>query len=283
MTAVSYVGKPVAEAIDVRVREWAARLRSRGVDPTLVIVRVGERPDGIAYERSAARRAEGVDLSVRHLVLDADVSQDELLKAISRLNGDASVHGVLILRPLPPHLDEQLVCNALAPAKDVDGTTIASSGSTYTGERRGFAPCTAQATIELLDYYDVDVSGKRALVIGRSLVAGKPAAMMLLERDATVTIAHSHSTNIDSLARDSDIIIAAAGRAGMVDETFLREGQHVIDVGINVDADGTMHGDVDPKAASRICEGVTPVPGGVGSITTSVLCLHVVEAAQRLG
>ena len=282
MTAVLLEGRPVARAIDVRVRERAARLRSRGVDPTLAIVRVGERSDGIAYEQSAARRAEGVDLTVRHLVFGVNVSQDELLTAVTRLNGDAGVHGVLILRPLPPHLDEQLVCNALAPAKDVDGTTIASSGSTFTGERRGFAPCTAQAVIELLDHYGVSPAGKRALVIGRSLVAGKPAAMMLLERDATVTIAHSHSTGIDALAREADIIVAATGIAGMVDSSFVRAGQYVIDVGISVASDGTMRGDVDFDAARDVCAGVTPVPGGVGSITTSVLCLHVVEAARRL-
>lgn len=281
MTAQLYLGKPVAEALDARTGAGSAKLRAAGVEPTLAIVRVGQRPDGIAYERSAAKRACAGGLAVRHIDCPGDVTLYELLSLVHKLNTDASVHGVLLLRPFPAHLDENLICNSLAPEKDVDGTTVISSAGTYTGGHEGCAPCTARACLELLDYYQVPLEGKSVLVIGRSLVVGKPVAMMLLERNATVTIAHSHSKGLPQLARQADIIIAAAGQAGMVTAEYLRAGQHVLDVGVSFTPEGTMVGDVAFEQAVEVVAGITPVPRGLGSITTSVLCLHVVEATQR--
>ena len=282
MSARPLLGKPVIAALDAETAARASALRARGLQPTLATVRVGGKSDDVAYEKNASRRAEDVGLAVRRICCGGDVTQDELLGIVEELNADASVHGVLMLRPLPAHLDEHYICNMLSPSKDVDGTTVASSAGTFTGEQHGFAPCTAQACIEILEYYGVALAGKRALVVGRSLVAGKPVAMMLLERDATVTIAHSRTAGLAELAREADIVIAAVGRAGLLGAEHMRAGQYIVDVGINFAEGGGLVGDVDYERALAIVDGVTPVPGGVGGVTTSVLCRHVVQAAQRI-
>ena len=278
--AVELKGAPVAAAINERSQSELEALLGRGIHPTLAIVRVGEREDDIAYENGAVKRCEKVGVAVSRVVLPENISQDELLNRIFALNTDASVHGVLVLMPLPKQLDGEAVRRALAPEKDVDGITDGSLTGVFTGSGNGFAPCTAQACIEILDHYGIDCKGKKAVVIGRSLVVGKPVAMLLLAKHATVTICHTRTVDMPSVARDAEILIAAAGKARAITAAYLSENQTVIDVGINF-IDGEMCGDVDYSAASPLVSAITPVPGGVGTVTTSVLVSHVVEAAKR--
>jgi methylenetetrahydrofolate dehydrogenase (NADP+)/methenyltetrahydrofolate cyclohydrolase len=274
-------GSEVAEAINARIIKESEALKAEGINPTLAILRVGERGDDISYEKGVTKRAEKVGVAIKNVVLPADVSQDDLIKAIENLNADKLVHGVLMFRPLPNHLDEDVVRNKLDPAKDIDGITDASTVGVFTGVNSGFAPCTPSACMEILEHFGFELKGKNAVVVGRSLVVGKPAAMMLLERQATVTIAHSKTTDLPAVVRNADIVIACVGRAKMVDANYLRPGQVVIDVGINVTDDGALAGDVDFEAAEGIVEAITPVPGGVGTVTASVNLGHVVEAARN--
>lgn len=274
-------GAQVADALNASLAKEIEALESKGVYPTLAIVRVGERGDDIAYERSAMKRCEKVGVTARQVTLPGDITEDALLKQIGALNADASVHGVLLFRPLPKGLNDDRVRNALAPEKDVDGITDGSLAGVFTGNGVGFPPCTPQACMEVLAYYGIDPKGKRAVVIGRSLVVGKPAAMMLLSRHATVTVCHTRTADMPAVCREGEILIVSAGRAGIVDKNYLSPGQVVIDVGINVNEDGSMCGDVKFEDAEAIAGAITPVPGGVGTVTTSVLVKHVVEAAKR--
>ena len=275
------LGKEVTAAMNGRIRQRVEALRETGTVPCLQIIRVGEDPGDLAYERGAAKRCELLQVQCLTTALPADVTQDELLAVIRTANEDDAVHGVLLLRPLPRHLDANLIENALDPRKDVDCMTEASLLGVFTGVQKGYPPCTPQACMEILDHYGIDCTGKRAVVIGRSLVVGKPAAMMLLGRNATVTVCHTRTADLAACAREADILVAAAGRQGIVGPDFLREGQIVLDVGINTDAQGKLCGDVDPEAAELKAEAFTPVPGGVGSVTTSVLVEHVVDAAEK--
>ncbi|MDR0838940.1 MAG: bifunctional 5,10-methylene-tetrahydrofolate dehydrogenase/5,10-methylene-tetrahydrofolate cyclohydrolase [Oscillospiraceae bacterium] len=272
-------GKDVADALTAKLAADVAQLREKGVTPMLAILRVGERPDDLSYERGAIKRAEAVGIGVKGVTLPADVTQEELVNNVLSLNRNSSIHGVLMFSPLPKHLDEKAVRAALAPEKDVDCLTEGSLGAVFTGSGRGFAPCTAQACIEILDHYGVDVTGKRAVVVGRSLVIGKPVAQLLIAKNATVTTCHTKTVDMPSVTRGAEILIVAAGKAGAVTAEYVSPGQVVIDVGINVNAEGKLCGDVDFAAVEPIVGAITPVPGGVGSVTTCVLIKHVVEAA----
>lgn len=274
-------GKEVVSSINKSIKDEVSFLSDRGIVPKLAIVRVGERGDDISYERGASNRCAKVGVEVKKILLPDDVPQDRLLSEIEDLNKDETVHGILILRPLPRHIDDSLIRNAIRPEKDVDGITDGSMVGVYTGEDIGFPPCTPQACMEILDYYGIDVTGMNAVVIGRSLVVGKPAALMLIKRNATVTVCHTRTVDTPSISKAADLLIVSAGRAGIVGKDHLREGQIVIDVGINVNDEGKLCGDVDYEAADAIVEAVTPVPGGVGTVTTSVLVKHVVLAAKR--
>lgn len=275
-------GKPVADAINERTAAAVNELKEKGVVPTLCIVRVGERPDDLSYENGAMKRAASVGVEVVRRIFPADVSEEELVSAIDGINADPAIHGVLLFRPLPRHINEARVCNALAPEKDMDGITDMSMAGVYAQKKLGFPPCTAQAVIELIDHYGIDLTGANVTVIGRSLVIGKPVSMMLIKKNATVTICHTRTRGTADIARNADMIVAAAGSAGMIEAEFVREGQIVIDVGINWDEEqGRIVGDVDLDAVSPIVSAVTPVPGGVGGVTTSVLMSHVAEAARR--
>lgn len=279
--AKQLLGKEVTAALNERIKADVAKLNEKGIKPTLGIIRVGERPDDLSYERGATKRCETLGVEYKKYLLPADVSQEELLKVIDEVNNDDNIHGVLMFRPLPKHIDQTVVENALAAEKDVDCQTDASLGGVFTGKKVGFPPCTPQACMEILDHYGIDCTGKKAVVIGRSLVVGKPAAMMLIKKNATVTVCHTRTVDMPSVTREADIVIVAAGRAGVVGAEYVSEGQIVIDVGINVNAEGKLCGDVDYAAVEPIVEAITPVPGGVGSVTTSVLVGHVVEAAMR--
>ena len=274
-------GKQVVSVLNKKLRSDVNGLKSKGITPTLAIVRVGEREDDIAYERSAAKRCETIGVTVKNFVLSGEASQDEVLSAIDMINKDDGIHGCLLFRPLPKHMDDNLIRNALCPAKDVDGITDSSLTGVFTGIPAGFPPCTPQACMEILDHFGIDTLGKKAVVIGRSLVVGKPAAMMLIQKDATVTVCHTKTEDMPAVCREADILIVAAGRAGIVGKEYLRPGQIVIDVGINVDENGKLCGDVNFHEAEAIVEGITPVPGGVGTVTTSVLIKHVVETAVQ--
>ena len=275
------LGKEVTAALNERIKADAEALKAKGVNPTLCIIRIGENESDISYERGATKRCETLGVACEKILLPEDVSQEELLATIDKVNKNDQIHGVLLFRPLPKHLDQSVIENALDPAKDVDCMTDGSMSGVFTGKNVGFPPCTPQACMEILDHYGIDCTGKKAVVVGRSLVVGKPAAMMLIKKNATVTVCHTRTVDMPSVVREADIVIVAAGRAGVVDDTYLRAGQVVIDVGINVNAEGKLCGDVDFEKAEPIVEAITPVPGGVGSVTTSVLVGHVVEAAKR--
>ncbi|MBR4764344.1 MAG: bifunctional 5,10-methylene-tetrahydrofolate dehydrogenase/5,10-methylene-tetrahydrofolate cyclohydrolase [Lachnospiraceae bacterium] len=274
-------GKEVTAALNARIRANVETCRARGVEPTLCMVRVGDNPSDMSYERGASKRCETLGVACKQIHLPEDVSQEELLSVIEDVNRDPAIHGLLLFRPLPKHLDQALIENALDPAKDVDCMTDLSMSGVFTGKQIGFPPCTPQACMEILDHYGYDCTGKKAVVIGRSLVVGKPAAMMLIKKNATVTICHTRTKDMPAVTRDADLIIVAAGRADVIGADYVREGQTIIDVGINVNAEGKLCGDVDFAAVEPVVDAITPVPGGVGTVTTSVLVGHVADAALK--
>ena len=274
-------GKEVTAALNARIRANVETCRAHGVEPTLCMVRVGDDPSDMSYERGASKRCETLGVACKQIHLPEDVSQEELLSVIEDVNQDPAIHGLLLFRPLPKHLDQALIENALDPAKDVDCMTDLSMSGVFTGKQIGFPPCTPQACMEILDHYGYDCTGKKAVVIGRSLVVGKPAAMMLIKKNATVTICHTRTKDMPAVTRDADLIIVAAGRAGVIGADYVREGQTIIDVGINVNAEGKLCGDVDFAAVEPVVDAITPVPGGVGTVTTSVLVGHVADAALK--
>ncbi|MBQ1405661.1 MAG: bifunctional 5,10-methylenetetrahydrofolate dehydrogenase/5,10-methenyltetrahydrofolate cyclohydrolase [Oscillospiraceae bacterium] len=275
-------GAPVAAALSETVAAEAAELTAKGVLPTLAIFRVGERDDDLAYERGAMKRCEKVGVRVKNVVLPADVDSDTFFRTLEALNTDPEVHGILMFRPLPKQLDGEKARRMLAPEKDVDGCTDGSLAGVFTNTALGFPPCTAQAAMEMLRYYGVDPKGKRVAVIGRSLVIGRPVAMMLMHANATVTVCHTRTVDVPAVTREADIVVAASGQMESVGANYLRPGQIVIDVGIGWnEAKQKLCGDVRAEEAEPIAAALTPVPGGVGSVTSAVLCKHVVEAAKR--
>lgn len=282
MSAEILKGAPVAAALNEKTKEMAVALKLKGVEPTLAVLRVGERGDDIAYEKGILKRCAGVGVSVRQVLLSETVDQNEIINTLCKLNADDSVHGILVFMPLPKPLDEDDVRAAIAPEKDVDGVTAASAAGVFSGSGVGFAPCTARAVVEILKYYDVAMAGRRAAVFGRSLVIGRPVSMLLMAENATVTMCHSRSAEPQAIAREADIVVAAVGKAKALGGEYFREGQTVIDVGINFDAEGKMCGDVDFAVAEGVVSAISPVPGGVGAVTTAVLVRHVVEAAKKM-
>lgn len=274
-------GSAVAAALSESLIQRTNALKEKGVTPTLAIVRVGAREDDLSYERGAMKRCEKIGVAVKNFVLDAQATQEELLAVIDQVNKDDSIHGCLLFRPLPKHIDDETVRAALSPAKDMDGITDGSLAGVFAGTQQGFPPCTAQACMEILAHYGYELKGKRVTVVGRSLVIGKPVAMMLLQKHATVTICHTRTVDMPAECRKAEILVVAAGKAGVVDDSFVSPGQVVIDVGINVNDEGKLCGDVAYEKVEPVVEAITPVPGGVGSVTTSVLAGHVVEAAER--
>ena len=288
--AKQLLGKEVNEALVAALQARTAALQEKGVKPTLGIIRLGENPSDLSYERGATKRAEEVGVAVKNYILPEDASKEDVLKVIDEVNADASVHGVLMFRPLPKHLknDQDEICNRLAPCKDVDSMTHMSNAGVFEGQDLGYAPCTPAACMEILDFYGIDCKGKNAGVIGRSLVVGKPAAMMLMGKNATVTVCHTKTVDTAAVCREADIIISAAGVLNSLTKDFVRPGQIVIDVSMNWNPDkitskgkGGMSGDAIYDEVEPIVEAITPVPGGVGAVTTTVLMKHVVEAAEK--
>ena len=289
--AKQLLGKEVNEALVASLQTRTAALKEKGITPTLGIIRLGENPSDLSYEKGATKRAEEVGVAVKNYILPEDASKEAVLKVIDEVNADDSVHGVLMFRPLPKHLkaDQDEICNRLAPCKDVDSMTHMSNAGVFEGQDLGYAPCTPAACMEILDHYGIDCKGKNAVVIGRSLVVGKPAAMMLMAKNATVTVCHTRTVNTAEICKNADIIVTAAGVLGSLTKDFVREGQIVIDVSMNWNPEkitskgkGGMSGDCVFDEVEPIVGAITPVPGGVGAVTTSVLMKHVVEAAEKI-
>jgi len=273
-------GMPVVRAIVEKSKDDAAELIKKGITPKLSTVRVGEREDDISYERGITKRFTDTGVLLENITLPAECSQEELEGTLDRLAKDDTVTGILMFRPLPKHLDEKKAGSLVPSYKDVDCMTQESNAHLFMGDGKGYPPCTPQAVIECLDHYGIELKGKKVAVVGRSLVVGKPLIMLLLAKNATVMVCHTKTTDIAKECRDADIIVAAAGSPYMIDKRFVKGGQTVIDVGINV-VDGKLCGDVHPETR-YIVENYTPVPGGVGTVTTAVLLKHTVMGAEYM-
>lgn len=271
-------GAPVSAAI----REWAAEeiKQLQGSVPKLAIIRVGEKPDDMSYERSAVKKMEAFGLRVQTFVFPKDISDEEFKEAFQKINKDPAVTGILLLRPLPRQIKEKEIEAMIDPRKDLDGISPVNIAKVFSGDPSGFAPCTAEAVIEILKANNISIEGKRAAVIGRSMVIGKPLSMLLLKENATVTICHTRTKELPEICRQAEILVAAAGKAGMVEESWVSDGAVVIDVGINVDENGKLCGDVDQASMESRNLLLTPVPGGVGAVTTAVLAKHLIQAAR---
>lgn len=273
--------KPVVEAMNADLHPRVESLRQKGIIPTLAIVRVGDRPDDVSYERTAIKRAESLDIAVRVFELPADASHELIAGDIEFINEDPSIHGCLMFRPLPEFLDEKALCDLLIPHKDVDGISTAALAGIFTDDPDSLPPATAEACIKMLDHYGIPLEGKHVVVVGRSLVIGKPVSMMLLRHNASVTICHSKTENLASITRNADIVICATGRPRAYGADYFAPGQVVLDVGINFDAEGHMCGDVDFEAVEPLVAAITPVPGGIGAVTTSCTMEHTIVSAER--
>lgn len=277
-------GKEAAAALAEKLKADVAALLEKGVTPKLSILRVGERADDLSYERGILKRAAALGVEAETTVFPETVSAEELISAIGNANGDDSVHGILLFRPLPGALkkEEARIVESIAPEKDVDGGTARSLAGVFTGSGEGWCPCTPEACMTVLDHYGIDPAGKRAVVIGRSTVVGKPLAMLLLARNATVTVCHSKTPELAKTASEADILVSAAGKAGLVTAAFTNPGQTLLDVSVNWDAQaGKLCGDAVFEQVEPVAGAVTPVPGGIGAVTNTVLLSHVIRSAQR--
>ena len=274
-------GKEVADKIVEDLKIKVEELKGKGISPKLAILRVGARDDDLAYERGVLKRFESAGVEVEVTAVDAGISQEELDKTFNGINNDPKVHGILVFRPLPKGLSDEHMRRTIDPGKDSDFMDIRNMENVLAGVPDSAAPCTAEAVMALIRHYNIETKGKKVTVVGRSLVIGKPAALLLTTANATVTVCHTKTVNIEEECRNADIIVACCGVAKMITEKFVKPGQIVIDVGMNVDEEGRLCGDVDYEKVSEIADAVTPVPGGVGSITTAILLKHVVDNAGR--
>ena len=270
-------GKKVSDGI----KEYVSKeLETLSFVPKLAIVRVGENPDDMSYERSATKKLKSFGLDVASYVFPQDISDEAFKKAFKDINEDDEVTGILLLRPLPRTINEKDIENMIDPKKDLDGISPINIAKVFAGDTSGFSPCTAEAVIEVLKAYDIELTGKRVTVVGRSMVVGKPVSMLLLKENATVTMTHTRTVNLKKTCSDAEIVIAAAGRAKMLNSDYCGQDAVMIDVGINVDENGKLCGDVDYATLDGKASAATPVPGGVGTVTTAVLAKHLIQAAK---
>ncbi len=274
-------GKAVSDKMKEKMLKEVKKLEKKEIVPTLGIIRVGDNPDDIAYEKTIEKQAENLGIEVVKTVFYDNVPEKNLIREIESYNEDETIHGIMLFRPLPARFDEDKIRNLVLPEKDIDGITDESLSMVFAGKKGGFAPCTAQATIEILKHYQLDIKGKNVAILGRSLVVGKPLAMMILGKNGTPIICHSKTKNLKELTQSADIVICAMGKGKMVDDTYFSGNQIVIDVGINVDEQGNLCGDVDFDKVLEQVSAITPVPGGVGGVTTSVLLSNVVSNAVK--
>jgi methylenetetrahydrofolate dehydrogenase (NADP+)/methenyltetrahydrofolate cyclohydrolase len=275
-------GKPVADAIKAELINRVEKLKTRGITPKLGIIRVGARPDDLFYEGGAKKTCQGVGMDSEVFEFPETIDQASFEKAVKEIGAKKDVNGILMFSPLPKTLDERKIRTLIPVEKDVDCLTIGGAAKVFTDDPTGFPPCTPTACMEMLHFYNIPIKGRKCVVLGRSLVVGKPMAMLLLREHGTVTICHSRTQNLPDVCKDAEILVAAVGRAKMVKADFVKPGQIVIDVGINADPDnpGKYCGDVDFGEAEPIVEKISPVPAGVGSVTTSVLCKHTLLACE---
>lgn len=270
-------GKKVSDGI----KEYVSKeLETLSFVPKLAIVRVGENPDDMSYERGATKKLKSFGLDVASYVFPQDISDEDFKKAFKDINEDDEVTGILLLRPLPRTINEKDIENMIDPKKDLDGISPINIAKVFAGETTGFSPCTAEAVIEVLKAYDIELTGKRVTVVGRSMVVGKPVSMLLLKENATVTMTHTRTVDLKKTCSDAEIVIAAAGRAKMLNSDYCGQDAVMIDVGINVDENGKLCGDVDYSTLDGKASAATPVPGGVGTVTTAVLAKHLIQAAK---
>ncbi|MGI6112809.1 MAG: bifunctional 5,10-methylenetetrahydrofolate dehydrogenase/5,10-methenyltetrahydrofolate cyclohydrolase [Mahellales bacterium] len=274
-------GIEVVRAMKDKMLQEVEQLKAKGVTPGLAIVRLGAKPDDLAYERGAIKRCEGIGIACQVFEYPEDITQASLANEIKAINNDKSIHGILLFRPLPKHIDEDMIKYVISPEKDIDCLNPVNVAKVFEGDPTGFAPCTPEAVMEMLHHYNIPVKGKRVVVIGRSMVVGKPVSMLLLKEHGTITICHTRTKDIAQVCKQAEILVAAAGRAKMVTDDFVSKGAVVIDVGINVDEEGNLFGDVDFESVEKVAGFITPVPGGVGTVTSSILAKHVIQAAQR--
>ena len=279
MTVKLLTGKEVAQKMDQDIQKDVQELKAKGVNPALSIMIVGDAPDSLAYANSAKKMAEKNGILCEIEQLPGATSQDEFVGTLKQRNADNNIHGIIVMRPFPKHIREDVVKYILSPEKDVDCFNPVNAGKIMAGDMTGFPPATPQAVMEILRFYQVPMSGKEAVVIGRSMVVGKPLSMLLLGENATVTVCHSKTQDLPGVCRRADILVAAIGKARMITKDFIKSGATVMDVGINVEGD-KLFGDVDTEPAKEVAGAITPVPGGVGTVTTRVLLKHVVKGAR---
>lgn len=275
-------GKVVADKIKEKMKKDIEELKKNGKTPTLGIVRLGDNPDDISYERSIIKNCERIGIEAKVFERDINMTTEELVSLMEELNNDNTISGVLVFRPLPKHIDEGKVREALSPSKDVDCMHPMNLARIFEGDLSGFAPCTPKAAMEILLDYGIDLEGKNVVIVNRSMVLGKPLAMMMLKQNATVIICHSRTKDLPEITKKADVVVTALGKAKFFDEKYFNENSICIDVGISLDEEGNLSGDIDFEKVSELVSKITPVPGGVGSVTTSILLSHVVEACKRM-
>lgn len=269
-------GAEVSAGIREQVQQMLAGFE--GPAPKLAIVRVGENPDDLSYERGAKKKLESFGLRVQSYAYPLDISDGEFKKAFQAINADDDVTGILLLRPLPGQICGKDIEQMIDPDKDLDGISPVNIAKVFAGDESGFAPCTAEAVVEILKQKGIAISGKRVVIVGRSMVVGKPLSMLMLKENATITVCHTRTQDLKGTCRGAEILVAAAGRARMLNAEYVGDNAIVVDVGINVDADGKLCGDVDFESIEEKAAMATPVPGGVGAVTTAVLARHLVQA-----
>lgn len=275
-------GKAVADAMKEDLIKKIEVLKNKGITPKLGILRVGSRPDDLFYEGGIKKTGDSIGLNYEVYEFPEDVTQDEFEKAVKKVGADKDINGILMFSPLPKNLDEKKIRSLIPVEKDVDCLTLGGAGKVFADDQTGFPPCTPTACMEILKFYNIPLKGKKVVVVGRSLVVGKPVAMLLLREHATVTICHSRTVDLPAVCQDAEILVAAVGVPRMIKSNYVRSEQIVIDVGINADPDnpGKFCGDVDLDEVEPVVEKITPVPGGVGSVTTTVLCKHTIAACE---
>jgi methylenetetrahydrofolate dehydrogenase (NADP+)/methenyltetrahydrofolate cyclohydrolase len=273
-------GKPVVDNLRENIKERVSKLKVNGIVPKMLIIRIGSREDDVFYEKSILKNCSmlGIEGTVKEL--SADASMEELIDVIEDTNVNDEVHGIMLFRPLPKHMDQDKVSNIINPYKDVDCMSPLNMEKIFEGNSRGFAPCTPKAVVEMLKYYKIPMNGANIVVAGRSLVVGKPLSMLLLDENATVTMCHSKTKDMKSVTRKADVVIAAIGKAKFMNEDFFTEDSIVIDVGINEDGNGKICGDVDYDKTFGNVKALNPAAGGVGTITTTILLDQTVKACE---
>lgn len=274
-------GKVVADKIKVDMAKKINDLAKEGKTPTLGIVRLGENPSDISYEKSIIKNCDSIGIKAKVFEKDVTISTEELVDFINKLNNDKEISGILLFRPLPKHIDEEVIRNAIKPSKDVDCMHPLNLEKIFEGDMTGFLPATPKAAMEILLYNEIPLEGKNVVVVNRSMVVGKPLAMMLLEKNATVTICHSRTKNLEEITRNADVVITALGRPKHFTEKYFTKDSIIIDVGVSLTEEGKLSGDADYENIVDFVDKITPVPGGVGSVTTTLLLNQVVDACIR--